>query len=235
MKNKIVESLKSKYGSLGFDAKAFDGVATFLENNITEEGQIDTFVEQAKTMLEAFNSEADRRSSATNKKLEELQSSFDSYKEKNPSTQDANGGDGTSLAPDENGKFSLEQVNKIVDTKVGNLEKMMNEKFGNQETATLQEKIREEAFTKLQANPLYQNDVNKVLMKDKFDGLDGTYKDVDEMLEAATAAYTPIVSKLGVSELPKTPSSGDEGKISDDQKAFINRQREDRGQELLKD
>lgn len=78
MKVKILEALKTKYSNLGLDDKAFDGVADFALTTVTEESQIQTFVDNAGSMLKSFQSFADRRvtkfeqeNSDLKKKLEE--------------------------------------------------------------------------------------------------------------------------------------------------------------------
>ena len=61
MKEKILEALKNKYKDLGFDAKAFDGVATFLSTTVTEESQIEVMVNNSESMLKSMQGEIDRR------------------------------------------------------------------------------------------------------------------------------------------------------------------------------
>lgn len=61
MKDKILAKLKEKYKSLGFSDKAIDAVASYLEQSVKEESQIDESVNAAEPVLKAFQSDADRR------------------------------------------------------------------------------------------------------------------------------------------------------------------------------
>ena len=61
MKEKILQALKTKYKSLGFGDKAFDGVATFLAITVTEETAIETAIAGVEPLLKSFQSDADTR------------------------------------------------------------------------------------------------------------------------------------------------------------------------------
>ena len=52
----IKEALSNKYKNLGFDDKAFEGVADFAQTYIKEEADLATFVNGAELMLKGFQS-----------------------------------------------------------------------------------------------------------------------------------------------------------------------------------
>ena len=56
----IKEALSNKYKNLGFDDKAFEGVADFAQTYIKEEADLATFVNGAELMLKGFQSSTDR-------------------------------------------------------------------------------------------------------------------------------------------------------------------------------
>ena len=56
----IKEALSNKYKNLGFDDKAFEGVADFAQTYIKEEADLATFVNGAEGMLKGFQSSTDR-------------------------------------------------------------------------------------------------------------------------------------------------------------------------------
>ena len=59
-KQMIKEALSNKYKNLGFDDKAFEGVADFAQTYIKEEADLATFVNGAELMLKGFQSSTDR-------------------------------------------------------------------------------------------------------------------------------------------------------------------------------
>jgi len=61
MKEKILQALKTKFKSLGFGDKAFDGVATFLAITVTEETAIETAISGVEPLLKSFQGDADKR------------------------------------------------------------------------------------------------------------------------------------------------------------------------------
>ena len=56
----IKEALINKYKNLGFDDKAFEGVADFAQTYIKEEADLATFVNGAEGMLKGFQSSTDK-------------------------------------------------------------------------------------------------------------------------------------------------------------------------------
>lgn len=56
----IKEALSNKYKNLGFDDKAFEGVADFAQTYIKEEADLATFVNGAELMLKGFQSSTDK-------------------------------------------------------------------------------------------------------------------------------------------------------------------------------
>lgn len=56
----IKEALINKYKNLGFDDKAFEGVADFAQTYIKEEADLATFVNGAELMLKGFQSSTDK-------------------------------------------------------------------------------------------------------------------------------------------------------------------------------
>ena len=61
MKEKIFESLKTKYAQFGFSEKALTGVAEYLAATVTEEQGVEPAVNGAETLLKAFQGDIDRR------------------------------------------------------------------------------------------------------------------------------------------------------------------------------
>ena len=60
MKTKILESLKTRYKTLGFSDKAFNGVADYLAKTVTDETNIETSTEGVEGLLKAFQGDSDR-------------------------------------------------------------------------------------------------------------------------------------------------------------------------------
>lgn len=56
----IKEALINKYKNLGFDDKAFEGVADFAQTYIKEEADLATFINGAEGMLKGFQSSTDK-------------------------------------------------------------------------------------------------------------------------------------------------------------------------------
>lgn len=56
----IKEALSNKYKNLGFDDKAFEGVADFAQTYIKEEADLATFINGAEGMLKGFQSSTDK-------------------------------------------------------------------------------------------------------------------------------------------------------------------------------
>lgn len=61
MKTKILEQLKTKYKTLGFGEKAFDGVAEYLSKLITRDEEVDGIITGAEPLLKAFQGDIDKR------------------------------------------------------------------------------------------------------------------------------------------------------------------------------
>ncbi len=61
MKTKILEALKTKYKTLGFSDKAFDGVAEYLLKSVTKDEEVDATVAGAESLLKAFQGDLDKR------------------------------------------------------------------------------------------------------------------------------------------------------------------------------
>lgn len=84
MKEKILQALKTKFKSLGFGDKAFDGVATFLAITVTEETAIETAISGVEPLLKSFQSDADARvtSAVAKAKAEKEQDKVDEPEKK---------------------------------------------------------------------------------------------------------------------------------------------------------
>lgn len=88
MKEKILQALKTKYKNLGFGDKAFDGVAAFLAQTVTEETAIETAISGVEPLLKSFQSDADARvTSAVAKAKAEKESGADPKEPKEPKTE----------------------------------------------------------------------------------------------------------------------------------------------------
>lgn len=61
MKAKISEALKTRYKTLGFTDRAFDGVADYLSKTVTKDEEVDGIVTGAEPLLKAFQGDADKR------------------------------------------------------------------------------------------------------------------------------------------------------------------------------
>lgn len=77
---KIKAALKTKYKSLGFSEKAFDGVASYLDKTVTKEEDIETATGGVESLFKAFQGEVDIvRTSKSG-----LEKQFDEYKKEHP-------------------------------------------------------------------------------------------------------------------------------------------------------
>lgn len=85
MKVEIMNALKTEYANMGLSERAIDGVASFLEKTVTEEGQIDSAIKEegVKNLLKSFQGDAD---SARNR-FAALQKELDDYKKAHPETK----------------------------------------------------------------------------------------------------------------------------------------------------
>lgn len=81
MIEKIKSALKTKYADKGFSEEVFDGVASLASITVTDESQIDAFVNNAEVGLKSFQSETDRR-------VNQIQSERDRLKNELESKQD---------------------------------------------------------------------------------------------------------------------------------------------------
>ncbi len=80
MKGKILVALKTKYKTLGFGDKAFDGVADYLSKTVTEESQIETAISGVEGLLKAFQGDIDtvrNEKSGLQKQLDELKNKIE--------------------------------------------------------------------------------------------------------------------------------------------------------------
>lgn len=80
MKEKILSALKTKYKTLGFGDKAFEGVADYLSKQVTEESNIETAISGVESLLKAFQGDIDKvRGERSNlqKELDELKEKMD--------------------------------------------------------------------------------------------------------------------------------------------------------------
>ena len=71
MKEKILAELKNKFKNLGFGEKAFDGVADYLSQTVTEEAQIETAIGGVESLLKVFQGDIDARVTAAVKKVKD--------------------------------------------------------------------------------------------------------------------------------------------------------------------
>lgn len=73
MKDKIKASLQQGYKNLGLSDEVFERVAQAAQTFITEEAQIEPFVSGAKSMLQLYQSEADKVRTALSDKIRSLE------------------------------------------------------------------------------------------------------------------------------------------------------------------
>lgn len=74
-KEKIIAALRNRFASLGFGAKAFDGVAAFLQKTVTEDSDLPAALENVEPLLRALQSDVDRvrtEKAAVQAQLDEL-------------------------------------------------------------------------------------------------------------------------------------------------------------------
>ena len=230
MKNQILQALKNKFGNLGFDEKALDGVATFAEKTITEEGQIANFVENAESMLNAFNAEADRRSSKATNDLNQMKTEFDAYKVANPEKTPGN-----DTPPPADGTLTPEVVQKMINDAVTANQKENDDRFTNLQTEKTQAQIRKDAMADLKENPLYKNEVNATLMENEFNNTTGNFETKEDLLKAVEDRYNPLIAKIGVKTPPPSGDGAGSSTEQDEQLGkFRSQQRKVRGQEDVK-
>lgn len=74
MKEKILSALKNKFKNLGFGERAFDGVADYLAQTVTEETEIDNALSGVEPLLKAFQGDIDKRVNTYKSELEKLKS-----------------------------------------------------------------------------------------------------------------------------------------------------------------
>lgn len=87
MKELILIALLNKYKNLGFGQKAFQGVAEFLSQTVTEESAIETAISGVEPLLKSFQSDADARvTSAVAKAKAEKEPGADPKEPKEPKT-----------------------------------------------------------------------------------------------------------------------------------------------------
>ena len=86
MKTKILNALRTEYANLGLGDKAFDGVASFLEKTITEEGKIAETVkeESVKALLKSIQGESD----SLRNKAAQAAKDLEDYKKSHPEKSD---------------------------------------------------------------------------------------------------------------------------------------------------
>lgn len=87
MKEKILVALKTKYKTLGFSDRAFDGVADYLSKTVTEESQIETAIGGVEGLLRAFQGDVDfvrNEKSGLQRQLDELKKQIENPKPEPP-------------------------------------------------------------------------------------------------------------------------------------------------------
>jgi hypothetical protein len=85
MREKILVALKTKYKTLGFSEKAFDGVADYLSKTVTEESQIETAISGVEGLLKSFQGDVDfvrNEKSGLQKQLDELKKKMEGTEKK---------------------------------------------------------------------------------------------------------------------------------------------------------
>ena len=133
MKEKVLETLKTEYSNLGFSDKAFDGVADYISQTVTNEEDINNTVSGVGGLLKVFQGDIDRersRKSELEKKLEEL-------KQKEPITM--------------SGKAEVEipkEKDDEVLSKVSELESKLAELIAEKNAITQKQQLKEIAKAK---------------------------------------------------------------------------------------
>lgn len=89
MKTKILNALRTEYANLGLGDKAFDGVASFLEKTITEEGKIAEAIkeESVKNLLKSIQGESDSLRNKAAQAAKDLEDYKKTHPEATPAPQ----------------------------------------------------------------------------------------------------------------------------------------------------
>ncbi|GJH39886.1 hypothetical protein RCZ04_04360 [Capnocytophaga sp. HP1101] len=136
-KEKILQSLKTKYAALGLSAQVLEGVATNLSIFVTEENQLEPAIAGAEPMLKQFQSFADSRVNAFKtesekykKEAEDWKAKFEKGKEPADGAQPTQGGNNQ---PNSEINAVLEKLNALQDSftefKRGRTSETLKEQF----------------------------------------------------------------------------------------------------------
>lgn len=138
MKIKIIDALKTKYKTLGFSDKAFDGVADYLSHHITKEEDLETGIAGVENLLKSFQSDIDRRvTEAINTTKAAEKAAAEKAEADRKAAEAAKGGN-------EMPKDVPEWLKPILETN-----KLMKEKLEGIESKTTQQELANKLKTKL--------------------------------------------------------------------------------------
>lgn len=215
MEEKIIQYLlKLKGNNDKVSERTIKEIAKLHVSAITSEDQLNTLDHYSgvfTTMQGNIRAnEADAAKSTETRIREELKKT-DPNPNPNPSPQGTDPGKAT----------STEDIQKLITDAVKAATEPLQEKLTGFEKQKSQEIIKGEAFAKLQKLDLFKNTTAATLMKNEFNRLSGEYKDAEEMLEAAKAAYDPLISDIGVKVEPSDPSGGGKPQESEEYKSFV--------------
>lgn len=117
MKTKILNALRTEYANLGLGDKAFDGVASFLEKTITEEGKIAEAIkeESVKNLLKSIQGESDSLRNRAAQAAKDLEDYKKTHPEATPTPQPTPAPTATQPQETENERKLREQMEKITE------------------------------------------------------------------------------------------------------------------------
>lgn len=158
MKSKILEALKTRFASLGFGDKAFEGVADYLATTITEEENIETGINGVEGLLKSFQGDIDKRvTDAVNKAKKEKPTAKPGEKPVEQPTPENVKTESSEIS--ERDKFLIDQIkaltDKIQSIESGNRMKSYQEKI----RSTMTEKnIPEKYYSRIVAGKDFESD-----------------------------------------------------------------------------
>jgi len=200
MKEKILTALKTKYKTLGFSEKAFDGVAEFLSKTVTEEAQIEIAIGGVEVLLKSFQGDVDSRVNKFKEENDKLKKQLEDAGKTEPD-------DKSKKTPPDPAKETPEQ--KEIRELKERFDKMTAEKTHNDLSAKIKAGLKEKGIP---------DAIVKIAMEGRKFEKDEEIEPFITQVETANKEYAQSVADtgLGSSYRPVASQSTPAAKVEDD-------------------
>lgn len=215
-REEIATALKTKYKSFGLSNEAIDRIAAAREKTVTEQGQVETAVEDAETM-KLIAEELQKQRDKEIQKRTDTQKAFDTYKADHPEK----GGEGEGKEGEETkggeGNDTPDMAKAIADAVAAAI-KPLQESFDTykaQHSAKEAKTVAREAFFANKWTGKFKDEANDAWERaDELNTAQGEKMTADELKAKATEYFNKYVARKGADATKPFESEG-EGKEPD--------------------